>query len=85
MQFHLKSNDFVRNRDRQNPSGVMALCNPTLLSYIESLGMFHFFSSKFTIPTMWQVFLVNLKIFKPLKIFGPPNQGDFIHILGWSK
>jgi len=29
---YLKSNDYVRNRDRQNPSDVLALCNPALLA-----------------------------------------------------
>ncbi|XP_066920118.1 uncharacterized protein [Clytia hemisphaerica] len=38
VRLHLKSQDYVRNRDRQNPSGVLALCNPALLAYIKTLG-----------------------------------------------
>lgn len=54
VQSYLKSNDFVRNRDRQNPSGVMALCNPALLSYIQSLGMFSICLFKFNFHSVLQ-------------------------------
>lgn len=40
---YLKSNDYVRNRDRQNPSGVLAICHPAFLAYIENLGIFLFY------------------------------------------
>ena len=33
----LKSNDYVRNRDRQNPTRVLAICNPEFLTYIVNL------------------------------------------------
>ena len=34
----LKKNDYVLNRDRQNPTGVLAICNPEFLTYIVNLG-----------------------------------------------
>ena len=34
----LKKNDYVWNRDRQNPTGVLAICNPEFLTYIVNLG-----------------------------------------------
>ena len=34
----LKSNDYVRNGDRQNPTGVLAICNPEFLTFIVNLG-----------------------------------------------
>ena len=34
----LKSNDYVRNRDRQNRTGSQAICNPELLTYIINQG-----------------------------------------------
>ena len=34
----LKSNDYAQNRDRQNPTGVLAICNPEFLTYIVNLG-----------------------------------------------
>ena len=34
----LKSNDYVRNRDCQSPTGVLAICNPEFLTYIVNLG-----------------------------------------------
>ena len=34
----LKSNDYVRNRDCQNPTGVLAICIPKFLTYIFILG-----------------------------------------------
>ena len=34
----LKSNDYVRNRNRKNPTGVLAICNPEFLTYIVNLG-----------------------------------------------
>ena len=33
---YLKSNDYIRNGDRQNLSGVLAICNPVFLAYIGS-------------------------------------------------
>ena len=39
---YLKTNDYVRSRDRQNPSGELAICKPGFLAYIESLGKFIF-------------------------------------------
>ena len=33
----LKSNDYVQNRDRQNPTGVLAICNPEFLTFIVNL------------------------------------------------
>ena len=34
----LKSNDYFRNRDHQNPIGVLGICNPEFLTYIVNLG-----------------------------------------------
>ena len=34
----LKSNDCVRNRDRQNPIVVLGICNPEFLTYFVKLG-----------------------------------------------
>ena len=34
----LKSNDYVRNRDRQDPTAVSKLCNKDLAEYITSIG-----------------------------------------------
>ena len=34
----LKSNDYVRNRDRQNPTGFLEICNPEILTDIVNLG-----------------------------------------------
>ena len=38
VQSFLKSNDYVRNKDRQNPAGVLTICNPEFLTYIVNLG-----------------------------------------------
>ena len=38
IQSFLKSNDYVRNKDRQNPAGVLTICNPEFLTYIVNLG-----------------------------------------------
>ena len=34
----LKNNDYVRNRDRQYPNGVLGICYPEFLTYIVKLG-----------------------------------------------
>ena len=34
----LKNNDYVRNRDRQYPTGVLGICYPEFLTYIVKLG-----------------------------------------------
>ena len=34
----LKINDYFRNRDHQNPIGVLGICNPEFLTYIVNLG-----------------------------------------------
>ena len=33
----LKSNDYVQNRDRRKPTGVLAVCNPEFLTFIVNL------------------------------------------------
>ena len=38
VQSFLKSNDCVRNRDRQNPIVVLGICNPEFLTYFVKLG-----------------------------------------------
>ena len=38
VQSTLKSNDYVLNRDGQNPTGVLAICNSELLTDIATLG-----------------------------------------------
>ena len=45
---YLKSNDYTCNKDDQNLSGVLAICNPDFLAYIGSLGKF-IFSSVFNL------------------------------------
>ena len=37
---YLKTNDYVRSRDRQNPSGELTICKPGFLAYIGSSGKF---------------------------------------------
>ena len=34
----LKSNDYVQNKNCQNSTGVLAICNPEFLAYIVNLG-----------------------------------------------
>ena len=33
----LKSIDYIQNRDRQNPTGVLEICNPEFLTFIVNL------------------------------------------------
>ena len=35
---HLPPNDYVRNRDRQDPTAVLKLCNPEMCDYISNLA-----------------------------------------------
>ena len=34
----LKSNDYVQNRDRRDPTAVLKVCNKNLTEYITSIG-----------------------------------------------
>ena len=43
VKYFLKSNDYVRNRDRQNPTVVLAICNTEFLAYISDIGISFFF------------------------------------------
>ena len=36
---YLPSNDYVRNRDRQDPTAVLKLCNPDLCNYVSNIGL----------------------------------------------
>ena len=36
---YLPSNDYVRNRDRQDPNAVLKLCNPDLCNYVSNIGL----------------------------------------------
>ena len=35
---HFENNDYVSNRDRQIPTGVLTICNSEFLTYIVNLG-----------------------------------------------
>ena len=43
VKFFLKRNDYVRNRDRQNPSVVLVICHPEFLKYISNIGKISIF------------------------------------------
>ena len=36
---YLPSNDYVRNRGRQDPTAVLKLCNPDLCNYVSNIGL----------------------------------------------
>ena len=38
---YLPKNDYVRNRDRQDPTGVIVLCKSEFLEFISILGLLH--------------------------------------------
>ena len=59
----LKSNDYVRNRDRQNPTGVLAICNPEFLTYIANLGSLILY---FTILCVYLIIFVKQVFYRNL-------------------
>ena len=65
----LKSNDYVRNADRENPTGVLAICNPEFLTYIVNIGSFipcFMVLCVYLIIVVKQVFYRNLVLTKHL-------------------